>query len=108
MGTAELYDPGTNTWTPAAAMQRSRISHTVTLLKTGEVLVVGAIFDPQEAELYGPKRDAFELLAFPVVPRSGHTATRLLDGRVLLAGGQAGEQNAVASAEIYGPANCSR
>jgi hypothetical protein len=38
---AEVYDPGTGTWSPAASMIRTRYNHTATLLSTGDVLVAG-------------------------------------------------------------------
>src|SRR5712691_6023296 len=39
--TAELYDPATQSWSPAASMNYARINATSTLLPDGRVLVVG-------------------------------------------------------------------
>ena len=40
-GAAELYDTGTNNWTPTASMSIDRHWHTATLLPCGEVLAGG-------------------------------------------------------------------
>lgn len=39
--TAELYDPATGTWSPTATMSRIRGDAPLTLLSTGDVLIVG-------------------------------------------------------------------
>jgi hypothetical protein len=40
---AELYNPATNSWTPAPDMNEQRGGHTATLLGNGKVLVVGGV-----------------------------------------------------------------
>ena len=40
---AELYDPATGTWTPAAPMLAGRFEHTATRLRSGAVLVAGGV-----------------------------------------------------------------
>jgi hypothetical protein len=106
---AEVYDPATGTFTPAAGLLIPRQQHTATLLPSGLVLIVGGYSQSQgnavsSAELYDPVAGTFTLtLGSLATARYGHTATLLNDGRVLIVGGYNftfGEQS---SAEIYDP-----
>lgn len=97
--TAEIFDPASETWSPAGTMSEPRMGHTATLLPSGQVLVVGG----QGADLYDPAAGTWTPTAAPNVPRSYHTANLLLDGRVLIAAGfVAGAP--LASAEVFDPA----
>ncbi len=111
LGSAELYDPNSNTWaTATGSMTVARGYHTATALNAvGEVLVVGgrAGITTASAEIYYPTvTTSWSAVASMSVPRQGHTATRLPDGRVLVAGGYNEPDPRVAgtwlnSAEIY-------
>ncbi len=83
---AEVYDPGTQTWTslPNAPSQGN---HTATLLLNGQVLLVGGNWNTPLAFLFNPTTNTFASAAPPGEPLMNHTATRLNDGRVLVAGG---------------------
>lgn len=58
LASAELYDPTTKVWTPAAPMGAARSSHTATLLPNGKVLVAGGLSgvaeDRSTLEVYDP------------------------------------------------------
>jgi N-acetylneuraminic acid mutarotase len=99
LSNAELYDPATNTWSGAASLASARMSHTATLMLTGNVLVTGG-YGPgggllgsitskllASAEIYDPISNTWTLAASPAELRAYHTATLLPDGRVLVAGG---------------------
>ena len=99
---ADLYDPASNSFTPAIfPMDHQRAAHTATLFTTGpmagKVLITGGVggssffFKDSSAELYDPASQEFTLLpSFMNEPRSMHTATLLDDGDVLIAGGFSG------------------
>jgi hypothetical protein len=56
--TAELYDPGTGTFTSTAPMSVPRSSHTATLLNNGKVLIAGG-GPTATSELYDPVMGTF-------------------------------------------------
>ncbi|WP_437592074.1 kelch repeat-containing protein [Sorangium sp. So ce1000] len=109
---AEIYDPRTRLWTPAAPMGTTRSQHTATLLADGRVLVLGGIKGLESAdilstaEVYDPALNAWTAVAPMGLGRVGHTATLLADGRILIAGGASppNRWHEVATCEIYDPA----
>jgi Kelch motif len=105
--TAELYDPNLGTFQSVAEMSIGRSGHTATLLKNGNVLIVGGWTGRYDlrgsAEIYDPVANAFTPTGNLVIERAGNTATLLADGRVLITGGEDRQENKIASAEIYDP-----
>lgn len=95
-GWAQVYDPETTSWGPAAPMSVPRSRHAAVPLGDGTVLVVGGAIVPTNlyptgrvAEAYDPGSDTWRPTGLVEIGRQeGHTVTRLKDGKALLAGGQ--------------------
>ncbi len=114
MATIVVTDVG---FTSAGDMIHTRINHTATALRNGDVLFIGGgqvkdefwgpcctSGDTASAELFDPTTGAFRATGAMKTARNSHAATRLNDGRVLVSGGGMGDWASLDSAEIYDPA----
>jgi galactose oxidase-like protein/Kelch motif protein len=107
LASAEIFDPGTNTFRQIANMTTRRAGHTATLLGNGTVLIIGGADGAgrtlASAEIFDPATESFTAAASMGTARTDHSATLLPDGRVLVAGGSAVWPNSLATAELYDP-----
>ncbi|WP_375765002.1 kelch repeat-containing protein [Archangium gephyra] len=111
--TAELYDPATNSWSPAGAMGQARGYNTATLLPANpvlslpeRVLVVGGLNGPplDAVDLYNAATNTWSSVAPLLEPRRSHAAVRLASGKVLVTGGWGGwPLGPMATTELYDP-----
>jgi N-acetylneuraminic acid mutarotase len=104
LGSAELYDPATGSWSAAGTLG-ARSQHTASLLPGGDVLVVGGRDAAGNAldsvERYSPASNDWSAAAALPGARTQHTATTLADGRVLVAGGHDSAGLPLRSAELW-------
>jgi hypothetical protein len=110
---AQLYDVGTNEFSPTGMMLEDHSA--AALLLNGTVLLAGGASDfgrSAAAELYDPATGSFSATGSMAARRVEHTLTLLPSGLVLVAGGEtdacAGSRcsfaGTVSSAELYDPA----
>src|SRR5213594_3717119 len=108
LGSAEIYEAATNSWsTIPAPLIEPRAGHTASLLPDGRVVLAGgetAGRISQSIELFDPSTGAFSFAGTLSMPRAGHAAAVLPDGRVLIAGGSFGGVAPSASTDIFDPA----
>jgi subtilase family serine protease len=107
LGSAEIFDPVSNSFSPVASMSTSRQNAAAVLLGNGRVLVsggfggTGSIHNWQtSAEVFDPATGGFSAVGPMVTGRGLHTLTRMFNNKVLVAGGYNGFA-ALNTAEIY-------
>ena len=106
---AEIYDPSSDTWSPASSLSRQRVGHWAARLADGRVMVVRGAGDDLDQpldppEIYDPSSDTWTSTGHMLEPRRQSEAVLLQDGKVLAIGGIGENDIPLTSAEIYDPA----
>lgn len=106
LGSADVYSPGTNSWSAIAAMGTHRAYPVSVLLRDGRVLVAGGAIAPgmttATAEIYDPSSNTWTAIPSMSVARYNASAELLPSGSVLVVGGFS--STPLATCEIYDPA----
>jgi hypothetical protein len=107
IGSTEIYDPGTDSWSYAGNLSVKRQGPSVTLLPNHRVLAVGGsdiVGNPfAAADVFMPAQLVWSETHHPNEVRDEHTTTLLQDGRVLIAGGSGVFGTTLSSAELFIP-----
>ncbi|WP_342377538.1 hypothetical protein NVS55_39555 [Myxococcus stipitatus] len=111
--TSDVYQHSSKTWTKLAAtfaIDVPRVGHSVTRLKSGEILVAGS--EDGSLTVYRAEADIlsennlgsnWQSAGTLNTPRAHHTATLLDSGAVLVAGGTQGVMQSLDVVQIYHP-----
>ena len=114
LASAEVYDPGTGTWSATGKLRAARSVPSMMLLPTGKVLVAGGEYccpdglpgSRASAELYDPATGAWSFTGAMASGRVANVAVLLANGQALVAGGTTSQifgTPVLASAEMYLP-----
>ena len=92
ISSAEVWDPSTGVWTPAASLNELREQFAWVALQDGRAIIIGGLepFKFQRLpsiEIYDPSIGEWHDGANMSIARTLHTATLLADSRVLVVGG---------------------
>ncbi len=99
----QIWVPTPCQWsTPSEGTTAFREGHTLSVLRSGQMLLVGGGFN--SAELYNEATHSWSPTGSMAVSRKRHTASVLPSGEVLVIGGLNGD-HALTSAEVYDPAS---
>ena len=105
-GSAEVFSPAANSFTPVGSLAAPRHGHQLTLLPDSRVLVTGGYNENgnpiAEAELFDPLSGRFSAAGALSTARGDHAAVALATGEVLVLGGR-NDAGVLDSAEIYEP-----
>jgi hypothetical protein len=113
LSSCEIYDPATNTFSPAPPLTVPRMWHRATLLNSGKILITGGVgmfSDGSGPDTRWANAELYDAAAQTSVPtgsmsteRFSHTTELLPDGRVLVASGWGREDGAIPELEVYEP-----
>jgi WD40 repeat protein len=98
---AEVFDPTSGAWTDTGALGGPGYFDTATLLPDGDVLAAGG--DTTDAAVYDPATNDWTSTGDMAAAQLGSTATLLPDGDVLFAGGINGDDEPLATSQLYDP-----
>src|SRR6266498_4795923 len=104
---AEVYDPASETWSPAGTLSHERSHHFAVKLADGRVLIAGGDAvccwsSDASTEIFDPATGTWTTTGSLALGRGNATGTLLPDGRVLAVGGNA-HGTITATAELYDP-----
>jgi hypothetical protein len=106
---ADLYDPATQTFSPAGTLATGRYEHAAVRLADGRVLVTGGFTDinfgdstTASAEIYDPATHSFSPTGSMTIQRAAQSMILLPGGKVLVVGGNGTVR--AKTADLFDPA----